>query len=84
MLYFIQLIDFLGEIRNDTEINGKAFIFKILIKDMSFECILFVHPDIKIKPFLTFHDKKYEEYEQHILSIILEQFNINDLLAYEN
>lgn len=81
--FYIEFVDFLGEIRNDTLINGKAFIFKILDiqKEYSFEAILFVH--INAKPFLTIADKHYKILESDFKTEILNTYNIKELLNYK-
>jgi hypothetical protein len=83
-MYYIEFIEFLGEIRNDTLINGKSFIFKVLDtdKNINFECILFVHPTVK--SFITIENNDYINEINSILDIILEKFNLKDLLEYEN
>lgn len=81
--FYIEFVDFLGEIRNDTDINGKAFIFKILdlVKEYDFEVILCVHPIVP--PFLTIHDDKYKIINNDLKEEILKQFSLTDLLSYK-
>lgn len=81
--FYIEFVDFLGEIRNDTLINGKAFIFKLvdLVKTHTFEVILFVHQSVPA--FLTINDEDYKILEADILKEILSQFNINELLNFK-
>lgn len=78
--FHIEYVDFLGDIRNNTNINGKGIIFMILdISDnISFESILFIHPTVK--PFITLENKEYNQYMNIILDIILNKYNINELL----
>lgn len=83
-MFIIEYIDFLGEIKNDTDINGKSFIFKIVdsSKEISFEIILFVHENVPA--FITVENDEYAEFNSIILDMLLKQFNINDLLEFKN
>ena len=49
---FIDFKEFLGYVNNDTNIQGKAFVFSIIEENKETEeCILFVHNSVK--PFVT-------------------------------
>jgi hypothetical protein len=79
MEFTIEFIDYLGEVKNDTNINGKAFVFKIIDQDLyTFETILFVHPTVK--EFLSMIDKKHNP--TIIIEKILEKYNKEELLKY--
>lgn len=76
---------FLGYINNDTEVQGKAFIFNTIYESYPvFECILFVHPTVK--PFITLpeFETAVEIDLELLLQTILTQYKLQDLLAYEN
>ena len=81
-MFCIEFIGYLGEIRNDTDINGKSFIFKIIdiTKELSFESVLFVHQ--YVNPFLTLENDDYIEYNTVLLDLILKQYTLKDLLKY--
>lgn len=80
--FHVEFVDFLGEIRNDTLINGKAFIFKVLDTDTktSFETILFVHETVK--PFITMENQEYKEYSDEIMEKIFKKYKLIELLKY--
>lgn len=82
-MFCIEFVDFLGEIRNDTDINGKSFIFKIIDIDneLTFDCILFIHQSVN--PFLTLENDNYIKYNSILLDLILKQYSIKDLLEYK-
>lgn len=81
--FHVEFIDFLGEVRNDSMVNGKSFIFKVLDKKTSdtFECILFVHPTIK--SFLTIAEENYKVISEDIKELILKQFKEEELLNFK-
>ena len=83
MNFHIEFINFLGEIRNDTLINGKAFIFKIidLDKKINFETVLFVHESVK--PFMTIENIEYKEYADELMEIIFKKHSIKELLDFK-
>ena len=80
--FHIEFVDFLGEIRNDTLINGKAFIFKVLDTDLkeTFESILFVHETVK--PFITMENEEYKEYSEELMEMIFKKYKLVELLKY--
>lgn len=79
MKFTIEFIDYLGEVKNDTNINGKAFIFKIIDEDLyTFETILFIHPNVP--EFISMIDKKHNP--TIILEQILQKYNKEELLKY--
>lgn len=82
-MFIIEYIDFLGEIKNDTDINGKSFIFKIIDikKEIAFESVLFIHQNIPA--FITLENDDYLEYITMILEQILKEYNIKDLLEFK-
>lgn len=48
----IELVDYIGQIRNNTTTLGKGYIFNITLDDYSFDVMLFMHIDIC---FVTLH-----------------------------
>lgn len=76
----IEFVDFLGDIRNNTLVNGKGVIFRIsdLDNNESFEAILFVHDTVR--PFITLGNKEYNDRMDFILEQILIKYNIKELL----
>ena len=81
-----EFVDFLGFINNDTGVQGKAFIFKMIGDKEQFECILFVHPDPNVRPFLTIDEDAEIGLDENdvVMQVILDKYPIKDLLAYEN
>lgn len=82
-MYHIEFVEFLGEVRNNTGINGKSFIFRVVdtAAGDNFEAILFVHPDLN--PFVTVEEHRRDD-TAAVRDKILEQFKLEELLAYEN
>ncbi len=83
-MYYIEFVEFLGEIRNNTGTNGKSFIFKVVDVEHSinFEAVLFVHPTVQ--SFITLDIETTLEKSLKIHEEILNKFKIEELLAYEN
>jgi hypothetical protein len=77
---WVEFINFLGLINNDTGIQGKSFIFKINIETEQFECILFIHPTSPA--FVTSESDKFDS--DLLLKLILMKYKLEDLLAYED
>lgn len=76
-----EFVDFLGLINNDTGIQGKAFIFKMVHDKGAFECVLFVH--VSAPAFVTC-DPDVDVDPVDVLKIILNKHTLQELLAYEN
>ncbi|TXG82224.1 MAG: hypothetical protein E6R13_05345 [Spirochaetes bacterium] len=73
---WIELIEIIGYIKNDTGINGKAFLFNVTKEDINFDCILFIHENIE--PFVSLHeDDNYDKNE--ILKAIFEKYTLTQL-----
>lgn len=75
----IQLIEYIGQIKNDTGKLGKAFLFSIL-DDYSFDCILFIHDDIQ---FVSLHEEDKKD-KSEILKNILSKYSLQNLKEYDN
>lgn len=77
----INFSEYLGQVKNDTGILGKAFIFKVIINTddigYTFDTILFVHETIP--PFISVNDENIQ-YKDEILKKIFEQYTIKQLL----
>jgi hypothetical protein len=82
MNMYPEFIDFLGEVRNDTGVNGKAFVFKMIEENHSFECILFVHPTVD--SFVTIDDTEVNVEPDRVLNCILNKYSREELLSHEN
>jgi hypothetical protein len=73
---WIELIEIIGYIKNDTGINGKAFLFNVTEENNNFDCILFIHENIE--PFVSLHeDDNYNKKE--ILKAIFEKYTLTQL-----
>ena len=81
MTIHVDFADFLGFVKNDTGIQGKSFIFNIIIEDKTFECILFVHPTAQT--FVTVPDNVLIEH-QVLIDAITSKYKHEELLKYEN
>jgi len=83
----IDFSEYLGQVKNDTGIWGKAFIFKCIENKenipYTFEAILFVHETLPA--FLSVADEDIE-YKSEILKLIFEKYTLKQLLEaeYEN
>lgn len=77
----IEFIEYIGEIKNDTDINGKAYIFEILDleKKYKFECILFLHPNNNFVS-LNKEDIDLGYNKEELLNEILKKYNKGELL----
>lgn len=78
----IQLVEYIGQIKNDTGKLGKAFLFNIL-DDYSFDCILFIHDDIQ---FVSLHKDEINNNKDknEILKNILNKYTLQILRDYDN
>lgn len=77
----INFSEYLGYVKNDTGILGKAFIFKVIINKndvgYTFDTILFVHATEPA--FISVADEDIE-YKDEILIKIIEQYTLKQLL----
>lgn len=86
-MIIVNFSTYLGQIKNDTDILGKSFIFKCITekdnKPYTFDVILFVHETVK--PFVTTNEED-EEYKEVVYKLIFEQYTLKQLLEaeYEN
>jgi hypothetical protein len=78
----IELITYIGKIKNDTGIPGKAFLFNIM-DEYSFDCILFIHDDIV---FISLHDEEIKNNidKEKIKTEILNKYTLEKLKQHEN
>lgn len=78
----IDLSEYVGQVRNDTGIFGKAFIFKVIRVEpehYTFECMLFVHPT---EPsFLTLSDDDISFDKDEIIAAIFNKYPHEKLLS---
>lgn len=81
MTIHVDFQSFLGFVNNDTKIQGKSFIFNIIIDEKTFECILFVHPTAA--SFVTVPDNVLIDHDV-LKAAILNKYKYEDLLKYEN
>jgi len=81
MIIHVDFLSFLGYVKNDTGIQGKSFIFNIIIEDKTFECILFVHPTAPT--FVTVPDHVLIDHQQ-LITAIIDKYKFEELLKYEN
>lgn len=81
----IDFSEYIGEVKNDTGIWGKAFIFNVITErdniPYTFECILFVHKTVPT--FITLNDEDLIFNKELILKLILEKYTLTQLLAVE-
>lgn len=81
---WVELVKFIGLVNNNTMVQGKAFLFKFVIKDTEpFEGILFVHETVKA--FLTIdEDVKLSDVDkEQLIKHITEKYPLSDLLAFK-
>lgn len=80
----INFSEYLGRVKNDTGILGKAFIFKVIIDKngtgYTFDTILFVHETALC--FVSVADQDME-YKEEILKNIFEQYTLKQLLEVD-
>lgn len=78
----IELISYIGKIKNDTGIPGKAFLFNITV-DYSFDCILFIHDDVV---FVSLHEEEIKNNidKEKIKKEIIDKYTLKTLKEYEN
>lgn len=76
----IELIEYIGMLKNDTNTPAHAYIFSVLNNEMNntIECILYVHETIT--PFITLHDNNNEELKSEILEAIFKKYTLKQLL----
>ena len=73
---WVELIEIIGYIKNDTGKHGKAFLFNVIQEDNNFDCILFIHENVD--PFISLHeDDKYDK--QEILKTIFSKYTLAQL-----
>ncbi len=80
----IELIGYLGDIRNDTGILGKSFIFKLITENINEEFIFFIHPNENVKPFITIDYELTNEQKTEIVNNIINKYTKDTLLNYAN
>ena len=81
MKIHVDFQSFLGFVSNDTKIQGKSFIFNIIIDEKTFECILFVHPTVQ--SFVTVPDHVLIDHEV-LKTAIFDKYKYEELIKYEN
>lgn len=83
MIDFIEITECLGKIRNDSQIEGIAYIF-IFVPEGTEKTmgILFLHPNIE--PFITLSDKDSCYSKELLLSLLNEKYNFSELIGYDN
>lgn len=82
----IDFSEYMGQVRNDTGVLGKAFIFKVIdTKDnesYTFDVILFVHQTVP--PFVSTAPEDDSFDKPLIIKTILEKYPMKTLLEAEN
>ena len=82
MFMVIDLSEYIGEVKNDTGVWGKAFIFNVITErdnePYTFECILFVHKIVE--SFITLNDEDQIFDKDIILKLIFEKYTLTQLL----
>lgn len=77
----IDLVEYLGEVKNDTGVLGKAFIFNVILDDVGdsyvFDSMLFVHPTVD--PFISVNIED-ENYKDDVMKKIFETYTLEQLL----
>lgn len=80
----INFSEYLGRVKNDTGILGKAFIFKVIIDKnntgYTFDAILFVHKSATC--FVSVADQDME-YKEQIFKMIFAQYTLKQLLEVD-
>lgn len=77
----IDFSEYLGQIKNDTGILGKAFIFNVIIDKepiVKFDCILFIHETVE--PFLSLREEDKVHDSTEIIKKIFEKYSLKQLL----
>ena len=79
----IELLNYIGKIKNDTGKPGRAYLFNIIKEEYSFDCILFIHDDIV---FVSLHDDEIKNNidKDEIKNAIINKYTLKTLREYEN
>ncbi len=77
---YIEFLEFIGELKNDTGINAKGIMFVVLGDDGSIitNCILYAHESIQ--SFVTIQDNNNEELKLQVFNAIFEKYTLQQLL----
>ena len=82
----IDFSEYLGEVKNDTGIWGKAFIFKVIeTKDnepYTFDTVLFIHESVPAFVSTAPEDDEYDK--KLIISKILKQYPMEKLMEVKH
>lgn len=77
----IDFTEYLGLIKNDNNVIGKAFIFNVITEnEYTFEVVLFVHETAKVFISVAEEDKNQNQDKETILGLIFEKYTLKQLL----
>lgn len=75
----IDFTEYLGLIKNDNNVIGKAFIFNVITEnEYTFEVVLFVHETAKA--FISVAEEDKNQDKETILGLIFEKYTLKQLL----